>query len=175
MTNSLAHCLVSYCAGNSHARLTVAREENDDQNQPAKLRIGSLVTALDSTINDLISQGRVRHSHNPADDLGKQRHQFESLLERAGQSGARQKFLCHYDATLRLVEALLLQHGHLLDQQPHAVARQVIAAIDPTIDFRELSNVRHDAKKSGITPPEWALDELLAVQQQVQALVDWNI
>ena len=120
---------------------------------------------IDDAIKQLERRGTLRASSSPNEDAQKQRKQLDSLLIRAEQSGFRQKFLCHYDATLRLVDLILLQHGYLLDEQPHATARKIISAIDSSIDFYQLSQVRHGAKKAGVTPSERDLNELLAVQQ----------
>ena len=129
---------------------------------------------LDSTINQLISQSRVRASYDPVEDVEKQHKQYLMLIERAETSGIRQKFLCHYDATLRLVELILLEHGYLLDEQPHATARKIISAIDSSIDFYQLSQVRHDTKKAGVTPSEKDLNELLAVQRTLNNYINSN-
>jgi hypothetical protein len=125
------------------------------------------MSEMDDVIKQLERRGTLRASSSPDEDGQKQKRQFDDLVARAENSDSKRKFLCHYDATLRLIEVILLQYGYLLDQQPHATARQIVAVIDPNFDFRELSNIRHDAKKANITPPDWALSELLKIQQQI--------
>jgi hypothetical protein len=127
---------------------------------------------LGKTVKRLAEQGLFKSSPDPDQDAIKQTKQFCDLVARAEKSDLRRKFLCHYDATLRLVELVLLQYDYLLDQQPHATARKIISAIEPSFNFYELSQVRHDAKKAGVEPSENDLDELMAVQRCLEDVVN---
>jgi hypothetical protein len=127
---------------------------------------------LEKIVKRLAEQGLFRSSPDSEQDAIKQTKQFHDLIGRAENSDLRRKFLCHYDATLRLVELVLLQYGYLLDQQPHATARKIISAIEPSFNFYELSQVRHDAKKAGVEPSEHVLEELMTVQRCLEDLVN---
>ena len=127
---------------------------------------------LKKTVRRLAEQGLFRSSPDPEQDTINQAKQFHDLIGRAEKSDLQRKLLYHYDATLRLVELVLLQYGYLLDQQPHATARKIISAIEPSFNFYELSQVRHDAKKANIEPSENDLDELLAIQRCLEGVVN---
>ena len=90
--------------------------------------------------------------------------QFTSLVNRATNADLRKKYLNHYDAMLRLIEIILLEYGYRLGEQPHATARKIVHHLYPAIDFRELANARHGAKKQNIAPTAESLQVLLELQ-----------
>ena len=127
---------------------------------------------LDEAISELSSMGFLRVSRSPHTDIPSQVAQYKKLLSKAENAPLRTKYLHHYDANLRLIEILLLQRGYLLDAQPHATARKIVAVIDPSCDFRSLSQVRHDAKKENIEPMISDLNSLLQLQDKVRQLAE---
>ena len=91
--------------------------------------------------------------------------QLKNLLKRSENSGPVQQYLARYDACMRMIEIILLEYGYLLDEQPHATARTIVASLDPSINFRELAKVRHNAKKQSTCPPLDAMTKLIHLQQ----------
>lgn len=126
---------------------------------------------LESTISSLFDDGRLQKVRDVETARASQRKQLEKLLERSKKPAPTQQYLARYDACMRMIEILLLEYGYQLDEQPHASARTIVAALDPSINFRELAHVRHDAKKKSTTPPQGALTELTQLQNFLNNLI----
>ena len=118
-------------------------------------------------LKSVITQLQVGHELLPVQDISsetqKQFKQFHLLSHRATTGDSLQGFLNNYDAMLRLIEVLVLQYGYRLGEQPHATARKIVAILNPTFDFRHLSNVRHSAKKMRINPQLEDINQLLTL------------
>jgi hypothetical protein len=120
------------------------------------------------SLKSLISTFQVGTILTPVDDseseIRDQFKQFTSLINRAANADLRKKYLNHYDAMLRLIEIVLLEHGYRLGEQPHATARKIVHHLYPAIDFRGLANARHSAKKQNVVPSPDSLQVLLELQ-----------
>lgn len=121
--------------------------------------------ALEATASSLYQDGLLRYVSDVELARESQIKQLKNLLKRSENSGPVQQYLARYDACMRMIEIILLEYGYLLDEQPHATARTIVASLDPSINFRELAKVRHNAKKQSISPPSDAMTNLIRLQQ----------
>lgn len=103
-----------------------------------------------------------------------QHKQLQNLLRRSDNANIVLQYLARYDACMRMIEIILLDYGYQLDEQPHASARTVVAALDASINFREIAKVRHDAKKQSIRPSQDALKKLVQLQKFLEDLISSN-
>jgi len=130
----------------------------------------------------LSKEGKLR-TFTDTNALDLQVDQLKKLSSRAKTTDPIRRFLSIYDIIMRLAEIQVLLNGYLFDNAPHVAMRQVVSMICPEcteVLLKDLSNIRHLAKKNNVVPQARSIQDLenvlakLASQTVVNGSIDWD-
>lgn len=119
-------------------------------------------------ISEIAGGGLLARSSNSLTNQMKQRQRLQDRASREVDPTA--VFLHNYDAFMRLIEGICCAHGFVFADSPHLAMKSVVSALLPEVDpmsLRRLTDTRHEAKKRGSVPSEWASVFLADLETQI--------
>jgi transcriptional regulator NrdR family protein len=126
---------------------------------------GAHYPLIESRLQQLLHTGQVVIA-DPQVERSRNMESLNRLRQRFDSTNARTRFLAYYDATFRLIEVVLNNHGYRLAQQPHRTVRELYLLLYPDSNFttdelRTLVHTRHRIKKENETPTKSELLQVL--------------
>lgn len=97
--------------------------------------------------------------------IKRQTSQHRNLIKRSKVVDESQAFLLFYDATLRIVEIMLIFSGGSLNETPHLVLREVVTRVASDTSISDLIKLRHKVKKFGGRVTRFQLNQMMELEK----------